>query len=98
MDEVRCYMTLRRNNIPFQTQRNFDGGADVYGGQRADFVLPDRMVIIEILGPWHDEPDQIIKDERKWDRRRQEGYEVVGVRTDATNFEEQVLAAAGRRA
>lgn len=96
-DEARAYMILKRFGIPFSIQVNFDGGADVYGGQRADFVLYDRWVIIEILGPWHDQPDQQIKDARKWERRRQEGWTVVGVRTDAFDFEDQVLRAAGRR-
>lgn len=94
-DEMRAYMALIKAGIQFDTQINFDGGTDLMGGMRADFVLWDRMVVIEILGPWHDVPAQTLKDDRKWDKRRQEGWQVHPVRTDAPDFEAQVVAAAG---
>jgi len=98
-DEAEVFMTLTRNGIPFQIQVNFDGGSSIEGGQRADFVLWDRRTIIEVLSVFHDTPGQRLKDERKWDRRRQEGWTVQTVRKgdpEHPDFEQAVLDAAGR--
>ncbi len=96
-DEVRVYLILKKHNIPFETQVNFDGGSDVFGGQRADFVLPDRRTIIEVLGPWHDLPGQQLRDARKWDRRRQEGWTLATIQWNDPDLEQAVLNAAGKR-
>ncbi len=92
--EVKIYLTLKKHHIPFRTQVNFDGGAAVYGGQRADFLLLDRPVIVEGLGYWHDLPGAQIRDERKWAARAREGLNVVTVRdSEAVTLEtcERVL-------
>lgn len=96
-DEVKAYMALRKAGVPFRVQVNFDGGADVMGGQRADFELTQfyPSKILEILGPRHDLPGQMLRDQRKWDRRRQEGHEVITVRTDEPDFENAILEAVG---
>jgi hypothetical protein len=60
----------------------------VYGGQRADFVLLDRPLIVEGLGPWHNLPGAQMRDDRKWQARR-EGYDVITV----TEAEAVTLAA-----
>lgn len=94
MLEVKVYLVLKKHGIPFRTQVNFDGGSAVLGGQRADFVLSDRPIIIEALGPWHDLPGSQIRDERKWEARRKEGLEVVTIKdSEAMTMEqaEQVL-------
>src|SRR5574341_247270 len=95
--EVQIYLILKKNAIPFEIQVNFDGGSDVAGGERANFVLPDRRTIIEALGPWHDLPGQMLRDDRKWDRRRQEGWTVATIKEGEPNLEEAVLSASGKR-
>ncbi len=78
--EVKIYLVLKKHGIPFRKQVNFDGGGMVYGGQRADFLLLDRPVIIEALGPWHDLPGAQMRDDRKWAARAREGLNVVTLR------------------
>ncbi len=78
--EVKIFMVLKKYKIPFRTQVNYDGGSMVTGGQRADFLLLDRPVIVEGLGPWHDLPGAQMRDERKWAARAREGLNVVTIR------------------
>ncbi len=98
--EVRIFLVLKKHGIPFRAQVNFDGGALLYGGQRADFCLLDRPVIVEGLGPWHDLPGAAIRDDRKWAARQREGLSVVTIRhTEATTLEQcemNLLAKLGR--
>lgn len=75
--EVKIYLVLKKHSIPFRKQVNFDGGGMVYGGQRADFMLLDRPVVVEALGPWHDLPGAQMRDDRKWQARSREGLNVI---------------------
>ncbi len=77
--EVKVYLWLRQRKIHFAVQVNFDGGDRALGGQRADFVLWDYRMIVEVLGYWHYTPGQQLRDERKWDRRRRDGWQIVTV-------------------
>lgn len=95
MSEVKVYLWLRRKRIPFQTQQNFDGGANVMGGQRADFVLPDYHMIIEVLGYFHYTPGQELRDNRKWDNRRRDGWQIVTVDPMLGNWQRQLETAVG---
>ncbi len=78
--EVKIFLVLKKHRIPFRTQVDFDGGSMVYGGPRADFVLLDRPVVIEGLGPWHDLPGAALRDNRKWEADRRRGGNVITVR------------------
>ena len=95
MGEYGVYVALKKHGIPFVTQQNFDGGASVSGGQRADFVLPDRDIILEVLGFFHDTPGQQLRDERKWENRRKEGWVIKTVRADSPDIERDTLNAVG---
>ena len=45
---------LRRHKIEFQYQAGFLGGRRALGGQVADFVIPERMLILAPQGEyWH---------------------------------------------
>ncbi len=90
--ELSIWLVLRRYQIPFVVQQNFDGGSAVLGGERADFVLLDRPVVIEALGPWHDLPGAALRDERKWEARRRDGYDVVTIHwSEEPNLEAVLL-------
>ncbi len=91
--EVKIYMVLKRHNIPFRIQQSFDGGSALAGGQRADFVLPGHGgfhgtgTIVEGLGPWHDLPGSQMRDDRKWEARRREGWNLVTIKeSEATTL------------
>jgi hypothetical protein len=91
--EVKIYLVLKRHSISFRIQQSFDGGSAVAGGQRADFVLPgyggfhNTGTIVEALGPWHDLPGAAMRDDRKWEARRREGWNLVTIKeSEATTL------------
>ena len=94
--ELKVYFWLKQHKIPFETQVNFDGGDTVLGGQRADFVLRDYRMIIEVLGPMHDTPGQQMRDGRKWLNREKEGWAVIQMPWDTPDYDAFLTEHIGR--
>jgi very-short-patch-repair endonuclease len=50
------------------------------GNYIADFLFPDKMLIVEIDGRWHEDPKQVIYDSKRTEVFEKIGYTVIRVK------------------
>ena len=69
---------LVKNNIPFDTERTFLAGAGELGSAKVDFVIPDRNLLLRVMGSyWHSGLEAKARDELSKERLMAQGYIVV---------------------
>lgn len=71
--EIYIQDFLEKNNIKYIAQWRYKHGV-------ADFYLPDKNLIIESNGIyWHNKPDYIIRDKKKYSWLKNNGYKLLVV-------------------
>ena len=76
--EKKVWDWLVKNNIPFDTERTFLAGAGELGSAKVDFVIPDRNLLLRVMGSyWHSGLEAKARDELSKERLMAQGYIVV---------------------
>ena len=78
--EKKVYNWLTRNNILFQTEQVMLAEAREIGSAVVDFLLPDKNLIIRVMGSyWHSGLTAKARDELAKERLINQGYTVVDI-------------------
>ncbi len=78
LPERILYKELERRRIPFSFQSSSQGGRQQFGGIVVDFILLDRMTIIEVDGlTWHTGIVADVRDARRDAILKTKGYMVL---------------------
>ena len=76
--EKKVYDWLTKNNIPFNTQQTMFGPSSELGSATVDFVLPDRNIVLRVMGSfWHSGLQASARDLLGRERLIGAGYIVV---------------------
>ena len=80
LPERILYKELVRRRIPFSFQSSSMGGRQQFGGIVVDFILLDRMTIIEVEGlTWHTGIVADVRDARRNAILKSKGYMVLTI-------------------
>lgn len=73
--ELILLKIIKENNLPF----NYVGDGKIcIGGFNPDFINEDKKIIIELNGEyWHNLPENIEKDARKYEEYKKQGYKFI---------------------
>ena len=76
--EKKVWDWLVKNKIPFDTERTFLAEARELGSAIIDFVIPDRNLLLRVMGSyWHSGLKAKARDELSKERLMGEGWMVV---------------------
>jgi very-short-patch-repair endonuclease len=76
--EKKVYDWLTKNNIPFGTQEPMFGVAGELGSAIVDFVIPDRILVLRVMGAYyHSTLESKARDEFGKEQLINRGYLVV---------------------
>ena len=76
--EKKVWDWLVKNNIPFDTERTFLAESGELGSARVDFVIPDRNLLLRVMGSYfHSGLEAKARDELSKERLMGQGYNVV---------------------
>ena len=93
--ETRVYYALLELRIRFTTQTSLGGGS-LLGGARADFLLPDYGIDLEVAGPFHSLSAGKARDALRNLTIRKAGYRVVVLELKhLSNLKQNILAKIG---
>ena len=75
--ELKVYYYLKKRNIPFTAQVNYEGGRGILGGMSVDFVLFELGLVLRVQGPWHEMDHARARDEMQRIYLSGRGFNVV---------------------
>ena len=81
--EQQVYKWLTLHKIPFDTQVKMFAGYTEIGGSVVDFIIPDKMLALRIMGVyWHSSIEAQSRDRLSRERLTEAGYHVVDIWED----------------
>ena len=93
--ETRVYYALLELKIRFSAQTNL-GGGNILGGARADFLLPDWGIDLEVAGPFHFLAGGKARDLLRSQTVQAQGYRLVTLTVDdLPNLKKRILELIG---
>jgi len=76
--ERKVWDWLVKNKIPFDTEQTMLAPAREMGSAIVDFILPDRNIILRVMGSyWHSTLESKARDEFAKERLLNQGYIVI---------------------
>ena len=76
--EKKVYNWLTKRKIPFETERTMLAEARELGSAVVDFLLPDKNIILRIMGSyWHSTIESKARDLLSKERLTNQGYIVI---------------------
>ena len=86
--EKKVWDWLAKNKIPFDTEQTMLAPARELGSAIVDFIIPDRNLILRVLGSyWHSTLEAMARDEFSKERLLNQGYIVVDLHEETLTKE-----------